>query len=205
MRSLVMSRSVVRIVAVQAVPHPVGDRGSTATGRAARRAPAAPGGRRRSACWGASGADSPPIEREDHRADQPGQEPADAVDDRVADLLPLEPDVAGQRLVGPLARQRHLVPLAVDRRGQPQQAGARRVQDRPLRGADQLRDTPPRSRPGPSSPSSAASPAPRPTPSPATARPGPARSSPIVNDGTAPARRFATRPSTTVESSPPLR
>ena len=43
---------VVRVVVAQPVPHRVGCRGSTATGRSARRAPAGPGGRRRSACTG---------------------------------------------------------------------------------------------------------------------------------------------------------
>ncbi len=56
----------------------------------------------------------------------------------VADRLRLVPDVAGQRLVGPLAGQGDLVSLLVHRLGQPQQGGARGVEHRPLGGADQL-------------------------------------------------------------------
>ena len=52
--------------------------------------------------------------------------------------LHLVPDVAGQGLVGPFARQGNLVPLLVHRLGQPQQGRARGIEHRALGGPDQL-------------------------------------------------------------------
>ncbi len=140
----------------------------------------------------------------DELASEAGQAVADARGDRVADLLRLVPDVAGQGLVGPFAGQRDLVSLLVHRLGQPQQGRARGIEHRPLGGPDQLGKRVGDPRPIHGDGRQAASPALGRPRSHAARSSGPALSSPTVKAGIASPRWRLQKPRTTVESSPPL-